>query len=109
MHENVVHRVVDEVFTHGIEAPSLQCHEYFRAHAIGTHHQQRLAHPGGDANHPAECAHGTSGKRRTCAGNEPADPRLGVFSGVEIDASGSVLRRRHGAGSAIGTFVRSTN
>ena len=107
--KNVIDRVIDEIFAHGVKAPGLQRHEHLGAHAVCAHHERRGVHACRNPHHATKRADVASRQCRARPGGQLSNPRFRRVTLLEVDASRSILRSAHVSRSARGMWVRSVN
>ena len=90
VHQDVVDAVVDEVLTDRVVDPRADRDEHLGPDAVGREHEDRLAHPGGHADHAAERADLPQRERGAGGAGQLGDAALRLFGGVEAHAGGGV-------------------
>ena len=88
--QDVVHRVIDEIFADGVVNPRRGGHEHLGSHAVGGHHEDGLPVAVRDAHHAAEPADGAARQGRACRAHQLGDAALRLLGGVELHPHGAV-------------------
>ena len=100
VHQDVIDRVIDEIFTDRVVHARRRGDEHFRPDTIGRHHEHRLLVAFGHADHPTEAADSAASERRPRRADQLGDAPLRLIRRVQPDAGRRVaIGLRHSSPS----------